>query len=234
MRGPRVVSSGGPRVLVVNGERSTTEAVVAALREEGFETCQATSGHAADAAIAEFLPDLIVLDVMLPDLDGLEIARRLRNARRTTPIIFLTAKDSTQAKLAGLAVGDDYVTQPFSVAELVARVYAVLRRTRGNEGALLRFEDIVLDEETHQVWRAGEPVNLTPTEFNLLRVFMLNPRRVLSKRQIMDVLWQCDLGGRPNLVETYVCYLRRKLDPLGPPLIQTIRLVGYALRKPEP
>jgi two-component system, OmpR family, response regulator len=233
----RVISSqtetGGLRVLVVDDEQSITDAVATALRYEGFETREAATGRLAEKAIDEFRPDLVVLDVMLPDLDGFSIARRLRDGRQRTPVIFLTAKDATEDKLAGLAVGDDYVTKPFSLAEIVARVRAVLRRTREDEDEILRFADLTLNEETREVWRSEETVELTRTEFDLLRFLMLNPRRVLTKRQILDNVWHYDFGGDANVVETYVSYLRKKLDRLGPPLIRTIRLVGYALREPE-
>ncbi len=219
-------------MLVVDDEPSITDAVATALRYEGFETRETATGRAAEKEIDEFRPDLIVLDVMLPDLDGFAIAARLKEGRHRIPVIFLTAKDATEDKVAGLSIGDDYVTKPFSLAEIVARVRAVLRRTRGDEEDVLHFADLVLNEETHEVWRADQPVELTATEFNLLRFFMLNPRRVLSKRQILDNVWHYDFGGDPNVVETYVSYLRKKLDRLGPPLIQTIRLVGYALREP--
>ncbi len=232
MSEPRVELRGPGRVLVEDDEAAITDAVATALRYEGFDTREAESGRGAERAIDEFRPDLVLLDVMLPDIDGFEIARRLRDGRQRTPVIFLTAKDAAEDKLAGLAIGDDYVTKPFSLAEVVARVRAVLRRTRGEEEGVLRFDDLVLNEETREVWRGGEPIELTPTEFNLLRFFMLNPRRVLSKRQILDNVWHYDFGGDPNVVETYVSYLRKKLDRLGPPLIQTIRLVGYALRAP--
>jgi two-component system OmpR family response regulator len=222
------------RVLVVDDEQSITDAVATALRYEGFETREAATGRIAEKAIDEFRPDLVVLDVMLPDLDGFAIARRLRDGRQRTPVIFLTAKDATEDKLEGLAVGDDYVTKPFSLAEMVARVRAVLRRTRAEDDEeVLRFADLTLNEETREVWRSEEPVELTRTEFDLLRFFMLNPRRVLTKRQILDNVWHYDFGGDPNVVETYVSYLRKKLDRVGPPLIRTIRLVGYALREPE-
>ena len=233
MSEPRVELPGPGRVLVVDDESAITDAVATALRYEGFDTLEAASGRGAVQAIDEFRPDLVLLDVMLPDIDGFEIARRLRDGRQRTPVIFLTAKDAAEDKLAGLAIGDDYVTKPFSLAEVVARVRAVLRRTRGEEEGVLRFADLVLNEETREVWRGGESIELTPTEFNLLRFFMLNPRRVLSKRQILDNVWHYDFGGDPNVVETYVSYLRKKLDRLGPPLIQTIRLVGYALRAPR-
>ena len=222
------------RVLVVDDEQSITDAVATALRYEGFETREAATGRIAEKAIDEFRPDLVVLDVMLPDLDGFAIARRLRDGPQRSPVIFLTAKDATEDKLEGLAVGDDYVTKPFSLAEMVARVRAVLRRTRAEDDEeVLRFADLTLNEETREVWRGDEPVELTRTEFDLLRFLMLNPRRVLTKRQILDNVWHYDFGGDPNVVETYVSYLRKKLDRLGPPLIRTIRLVGYALREPE-
>jgi two-component system, OmpR family, response regulator len=230
---PRIKTADTARVLVVDDEPSITDAVATALRYEGFDTLEVASGRAAERAIDEFRPDLVVLDIMLPDINGFEIARRLRDGRQRTPVIFLTAKDATEDKVAGLAIGDDYVTKPFSLAEFVARVRAVLRRTRGDEERVLRFADVVLNEETREVSRAEEPVELTPTEFNLLRFFMLNPRRVLSKRQILDNVWHYDFGGDPNVVETYVSYLRRKLDRLGPPLIQTMRLVGYTLRESD-
>lgn len=226
-------TDGPARVLVVDDEQSITDAVATALAYEGFETRQEATGRGAERAMDEFNPDLVVLDVMLPDLDGFAIARRLREGNHRTPVIFLTAKDAPEDKLAGLALGDDYVTKPFSLAEMVARVRNVLRRTRGEDEAdgRLTFADVVLDPDTREVWRAGAPVELTRTEFDLLRFFMLNPRRVLSKRQILDNVWHYDFGGDANVVETYVSYLRRKLDPLGGPLIQTVRLVGYALRE---
>jgi two-component system, OmpR family, response regulator len=170
---------------------------------------------------------------MLPDLDGLAVARRLRDRRVPVPVIFLSAKDATEDKIAGLALGDDYVTKPFSLAELVARVQTVLRRTQGDDGHVLRFADVQLDDDTRQVRRGDVPLDLTPTEFRLLRFLLQNPRRVLSKRQILDNVWNYDFGGDANVVETYVSYLRRKLDGAGPPLIHTVRLVGYVLREPD-
>jgi two-component system OmpR family response regulator len=229
---PPTGSAARQRILVVDDEPSITDAVATALRYEGFEAHEVASGREAERAIDEVDPDLIVLDVMLPDLDGLAIGRRLRDGGHRTPVIFLTAKDGHDDKLAGLAVGDDYVTKPFSLAELVARVRAVLRRTQGEDDGVLSFADVVMNEETREVTRGGVPVELTPTEFSLLRFFLLNPRRVLSKRQILNNVWHYDFGGDTNVLETYVSYLRRKLDPLGPPLIHTVRLVGYALREP--
>jgi two-component system OmpR family response regulator len=224
------------RVLVVDDERSIVDAVATALRYEGFQVEEAGTGREALKAAETQRPDLIVLDIMLPDLDGLEVTRRLRQDGLRVPVLFLTARDSTEDKVSGLTVGgDDYVTKPFSLAEVVARVRAILRRVRtsGDDESVLRFGDLVLDEETHEVWRAGKPVHLTATEFNLLRYFMLNPRRVLSKSQILDHVWQYDYDGGDNVVETYVSYLRKKIDRLGPPLIHTIRLVGYTLRQPS-
>ncbi len=223
------------QVLVVDDEPSIVDAVATALRYEGFDVREATTGRAALAAAQEDPPDLMVLDIMLPDLDGLEVTRRMRASGIRVPVLFLTARDSVEDKVTGLTVGgDDYVTKPFSLAEIVARTRAILRRTVGEADVdgRLRFADVVMDEDTHEVWRGETPVRLTATEFNLLRFFLLNPRRVLSKAQIVDHVWHYDFGGDPNVVETYVSYLRKKLDKFGPPLIHTIRLVGYALREP--
>jgi two-component system OmpR family response regulator len=223
------------RILVVDDEPSIVDALATALRYEGFDVHEEGTGRGALKAAASARPDLIVLDIMLPDLDGLEVTRRLRRDGLRTPVLFLTARDSTEDKVSGLTVGgDDYVTKPFSLAEVVARIRAILRRAGAGADAdsTLRFADVLLDEETHEVWRAGTPVHLTATEFNLLRYFMLNPRRVLSKAQILDHVWHYDFDGDDNVVETFVSYLRKKLDRLGPPLIHTIRLVGYSLRQP--
>jgi len=225
-----------PQILVVDDEASIVDAVATALRYEGFDVREAGTGRAALSAAQEDPPDLVVLDVMLPDLDGLEVTRRLRADGIRVPVLFLTARDSLEDKIAGLTVGgDDYVTKPFSLAEIVARTHAILRRTHGERDGdgQLKFADVVLDQDTHEVWRAGNPIRLTATEFNLLRFFLLNPRRVLSKSQILDHVWHYDFGGDANVVETYVSYLRKKLDQHGPPLIQTIRLVGYSLRESE-
>jgi two-component system OmpR family response regulator len=224
------------RILVVDDEPSIVDSVATSLRYEGFDVEQATNGRLALEAAQERTPDLIVLDVMLPDLDGLEVTRRLRSDGLQVPVLFLTARDALEDKVAGLTVGgDDYVTKPFALVEVIARVHAILRRSgvESEEEGILRFSDLELDENAHEVTRAGQPIRLTATEFNLLRYFMLNPRRVLSKAQILDHVWHYDFGGDGNVVETYVSYLRKKTNRLGPPLIHTIRLVGYSLREDE-
>jgi len=219
------------RILVVDDEPSLVDAVATALRYEGYTVEEATSGREALAAVARQEPDLVVLDWMLPDIEGIEVGRRLRERGFKTAIVFLTAKDATENKVEALrAGGDDYVTKPFSLAEIVARIQAILRRTAGDlPGDTLHFADLVLDESRHEVRRANTLIELTATEFALLRFFMLNPRRVLSKGQILQNVWHYDFGGNANVVETYVSYLRRKLDAAGPPLIRTIRQAGYML-----
>jgi two-component system OmpR family response regulator len=225
------------RILVVDDEPSIVDAVATSLRYEGFEVEEATTGRSALAAAQERPHDLIILDVMLPDLDGLEVTRRLRADGVRVPVLFLTARDALEDKIAGLTVGgDDYVTKPFALAEIVARARAILRRVGAGEGdtGVLSFADVEMDEAAHEVRRGGHPIQLTATEFNLLRFFLLNPRQVLSKAQILDHVWHYDFGGDANVVETYVSYLRKKLERHGPPLIHTIRLVGYTLREPAP
>ncbi len=224
------------RILVVDDEPSITDAVATSLRYEGFAVDVATTGRTALTSAQERPPDLIVLDVMLPDLDGLEVTRRLRADGIGVPVLFLTARDAVEDKVAGLTIGgDDYVTKPFALAEIIARVRVILRRTGGGDAddGILRVGDLEMDEGAHVVTRNGREVQLTATEFNLLRFFMLNPRQVLSKAQILDHVWHYDFGGDANVVETYVSYLRKKLESEGPPLIHTVRLVGYALRVPE-
>jgi len=224
------------RILVVDDESNITDLVATALRYEGYHVETAGSGRTAISTAASFGPDLIVLDVMLPDLDGFEVVRRLGNGGSRVPVLFLTARDATEDKIRGLtAGGDDYVTKPFSLAELVARVQAVLRRAgpHANRTARLEFADLELDDDTREVWRAQHSIELTATEFKLLRYLMLNPRRVLSKAQILDHVWNYDFGGDANVVETYISYLRKKIDALGPPLIHTIRSAGYSLRLPK-
>jgi len=225
----------GPKILVVDDEPSIVDAVSTALRYEGFEVREEATGRGAIAAVVEFDPDLVVLDWMLPDLEGIEVGRRLRERGYKTAILFLTAKDAVENKVEALrAGGDDYVTKPFSLAEVVARVQAILRRT-GSElpGDVLRFADVTLDEARHEVYRGETRVDLTATEFSLLRFFLMNPRRVLSKGQILQNVWKYDFGGNSNVVETYVSYLRKKLDAHGPPLIRTIRQAGYMLETEE-
>jgi two-component system OmpR family response regulator len=219
------------RVLVVDDEASIVDAVSTALRYEGFEVEEASTGREALAVAERFEPDLIVLDWMLPDIEGIEVGRRLRAQGSRTAILFLTAKDGVESKVAALrAGGDDYVTKPFSLAEIVARTEAILRRTAGAlPGDVLRFADLVLDETRHEVFRGEALISLTATEFSLLRYFLLNPRRVLSKSQILQNVWRYDFGGNTNVVETYVSYLRRKLDATGPSLIKTVRQAGYML-----
>ena len=218
-------------ILVVDDEPSIVDAVATALRYEGFEVDEAVNGRDALNTVTQREPDLIVLDWMLPDLDGIEVGRRLRSQGFKCAILFLTAKDSTENKVEALrAGGDDYVTKPFSLAEIVARVQAILRRTGGAlPGDVLRYADLVLDEQRHEVFRGDTQIDLTGTEFSLLRYFLLNPRRVLSKWQILQNVWRYDFGGNSNVVETYVSYLRKKLDSAGPPLIRTVRQAGYML-----
>jgi two-component system, OmpR family, response regulator len=224
-------ANGNGRILVVDDEPSIVDAVATALRYEGFEVREEGTGRGAISAVADFEPDLVVLDWMLPDLDGVAVGRRLRERGFKTAILFLTAKDAVENKVEALrAGGDDYVTKPFSLAEVVARVHAILRRT-GSElpGDVLRYADLTLDEARHEVFRGDTSIALTATEFSLLRFFMLNPQRVLSKGQILQNVWRYDFGGNSNVVETYVSYLRRKLDAVGPPLIKTVRQAGYML-----
>ena len=226
----------GSRILVVDDEHSIVDAVSTALRYEGFDVAQATTGREALAAAQESAFELILLDVMLPDLDGYEVAGRLRADGVATPILFLTARTGLEDKARAFELGaDDYVTKPFSLAEIVMRVRAILRRAGGADSASasgdeLRFADLVMDSAAHRVWRAGIEVPLTATEFRLLRFFLLNPERVVSKAQILDHVWHYDFDGDSNVLETYVSYLRRKLNEVGPPLIHTVRLVGYVLR----
>ena len=225
------MSANEHRILVVDDEPSIVDAVATAFRYEGYQVEEAGTGRQALDAAMSFEPDLIVLDWMLPDIDGIEVGRRLRARGFKTAVLFLTAKDATENKVDALrAGGDDYVTKPFSLAEVVARTQAILRRTRGAlPGDVLRFADLVLDEARHEVFRGGDKIHLTATEFALLRFFLLNPRRVLSKGQILQNVWRYDFGGNSNVVETYVSYLRKKLDAAGPPLIRTVRQAGYML-----
>ena len=224
------------RLLVVDDEPNIVELLSASLRFAGFEVETAAGGLEAVETARTYRPDLLVLDVMMPGLDGFGVVRRLRQEGVRTPVVFLTAKDATEDKVQGLTLGgDDYVTKPFSLEEVVARIRAVLRRVSTSPQAAthLSFADIELDEDTHEVWKAQELVPLSPTEFKLLRYFMQNPGRVLSKAQILDHVWNYDFGGDANVVESYVSYLRRKVDTTEPRLLHTLRGVGYVLRLPR-
>ena len=232
-------ATGQPRVLVVDDEEHITELVSMGLTYNGFEVERVATGRSALDAVERKTPDLIVLDVMLPDLDGFEVARRLRQAEGAgtrVPVIFLTARDTTQDKIAGLRLGsDDYVTKPFSIEELIERVKAVLRRSAGKGPGEHRlvYADLELDEDTRDVWRAGKLVELTPTEYKLLRYLLANARRVLTRDQILEKVWDYTFAGNASVLETYVSYLRHKIDAVDPPLIHTVRGVGYSLRLPR-
>jgi two-component system OmpR family response regulator len=220
------------RVLVVDDEPAIRELVQTVLRYEGFEVAVAGDGRTALSELDRFRPDLVVLDVMLPDLDGFGVQQRLVERGHRIPVVFLTARDAVEDRVRGLTLGgDDYLTKPFSLDELVARIRAVLRRTQaaGPAGRLV-VDDLTLDEESHEVHRGDQSIDLTPTEFKLLRFLMRNPRRVLSKAQILDHVWEYDFGGDGNIVETYISYLRRKVDLGHSPLIHTVRGVGYSIR----
>ena len=223
------------RALVVDDESSISDLVSIALKYEKFEVRTASSGRDAVAAAKDFDPDVIVLDIMLPDFDGIEVMERIRSEQKDIPVLFLTAKDDVKDRIAGLtAGGDDYVTKPFSIEELVARIRGIVRRTlvatTSHEDPEIRVDDLVLNEETYEVFRGDVRVELTATEFELLRYLMRNPKRVLSKAQILDRVWSYDFGGRSSIVEIYISYLRKKIDTLGPALIHTVRGVGYVIR----
>jgi two-component system OmpR family response regulator len=225
-----------PHLLVVEDEPNIRELLATSLRFAGFQVEVAGDGATALDIVHRLEPDLIVLDVMLPDIDGFEVASRLRAAERHQPILFLTARDSLDDKIKGLTVGgDDYVTKPFSLEEVIARIRVILRRTQDVPFAesVLRFADLELDDEGHEVRRAGRSIDVSPTEFKLLRYLMLNPNRVLSKAQILDHVWDYDFRGEMGIVESYISYLRRKIDTEGlPTLIHTKRGFGYVLRLP--
>ena len=234
---PRLSRADGTpiRAVVVDDEDSLTDLLSMALRYEGWDVRLAGDGQKALAVIREFRPDVIVLDVMLPDIDGLAVLSRLRADGIQTPILFLTAKDSVDDRVAGLTVGgDDYVTKPFSLEELVARLRALIRRSTlavaDAVDSVLTIGDLTLDEDSYEVHRAGVPIELTATEFELLRFLMRNPRRVLSRAQILDRVWSYDFGGRSSVVEIYISYLRKKVDSLGPAMIHTVRGFGYVLK----
>ena len=226
------------RVLVVDDEDSITDLISTVLRYEGFDVRTAESGRTAVKVARDFAPDLVVLDVMLPDLDGFEVYRRLAERPDRLPVLFLTARDTTEDRVHGLTLGaDDYMGKPFSLEELVARVRAVLRRTRGSKPnqTVLSFSDLELDEDAREVRRGGQRIELTPTEFNLLHYLLANAGRVVSKAQILDHVWRYDFGGDASVVETYISYLRKKIDAGEgtTPLIQTVRGFGYAIRDPR-
>jgi two-component system, OmpR family, response regulator len=228
-------ADGNPiNVLVVDDEAVLAEMVSMALRYEGWNIATASDGSAAIAAARAQRPDVVVLDVMLPDMSGLDVLHKLREEHPQLPVLLLTAKDAVEDRIAGLtAGGDDYVTKPFSIEEVVLRLRALLRRTgvtTVDSGAQLVVGDLVLDEDSHEVTRAGEPISLTSTEFELLRFMMRNSKRVLSKAQILDRVWSYDFGGRSNIVELYISYLRKKIDSGREPMIHTLRGAGYVLK----
>ena len=226
------------RVLVVDDEPNLTDLLSMALRYEGFQVRTAATGNSAVRLAREFRPNAVVLDVMLPDLDGLEVLRRLRGHTPDVPVLFLTARDAVEDRIAGLtAGGDDYVTKPFSLEEVIARLRGLLRRAgvaaSARDESVLTVGDLTLDEDSHEVRRAGAAIALTATEFELLRFFMRNPRRVLSKAQILDRVWNYAFGGQANVVELYISYLRKKIDAGREPMIHTLRGAGYVLKPAE-
>ncbi len=228
------------RLLVVDDEPNIRELLSVSLRFAGFDVATARDGVDALNTARTFDPDLVVLDVMMPGLDGFAVAETLRGRGDRVPILFLTAKDATEDRVQGLTLGgDDYVTKPFSLEEVVARIRSILRRTAGAPtpatapASRLAFADLLLDDDTHEVWKGDRLVELSPTEFNLLRYFLQNPGRVLSKSQILQTVWNYDFGGDGNVVESYVSYLRRKIDTSEPRLLHTVRGVGYVLREPR-
>ncbi|GAA3767852.1 response regulator transcription factor [Micromonospora maritima] len=225
-------------MLVVDDEENIRALLSATLRLVEFDVRVAGGGHEALALAEEFDPDLVVLDVMLPDLDGFQVARRLRGTGAGVPVLFLTARGTVEDRISGLTVGaDDYVTKPFSLEEVVLRIRAILRRSRADDApapdGVLRYADLELDEDAHEVRRGGRVVELSPTEFNLLRYLMVNAGRVVSKAQILDRVWNYDFGGDGRIVESYIYYLRKKIDVQAPPLVHTVRGVGYTLRVPR-
>ena len=222
------------RVLVVDDEANIAELISMAVRYEGWQPTVAGSGSRAVSVAKDLRPDAVVLDVMLPDFDGMEVLRRMRSQLPDVPVLFLTARDSVEDRVAGLtAGGDDYVTKPFSLEEVIARLRGLMRRagaTDQRESSVLTVGDLTLDEDSHEVFRDGEEIRLTATEFELLRFLMRNPRRVLSKPQILDRVWNYDFGGQANVVELYVSYLRKKIDAGRAPMIHTMRGAGYVLK----
>lgn len=232
-------ADGSPiRVLVVDDEASLTDLLQMALRYEGWEIKTAADGSSALSTARDFRPDAIVLDIMLPDIDGLQVLQRLRADGNDVPVLFLTAKDALDDRIAGLtAGGDDYVTKPFSLEEVVARLRGLIRRSTmtvdANESPVLVVGDLELDEDSHEVRRSGRLIELTATEFELLRYLMRNPRRVVSKSQILDRVWDYDFGGKSSVVEIYISYLRKKIDAEGAPMLHTVRGAGYMIKPAE-
>lgn len=238
MTTPLLATPTRPKLLVVDDEPNILELLSASLRFAGFEVAAAADGRQALALAASFVPDLVVLDVMMPGLDGFEVARRLRTEQARTPVLFLTARDATQDKITGLTIGgDDYVTKPFSLEEVIARIRGILRRTLDGQdepvSGRLAFGDIEMDEDSYEVRKVGRHVDLSATEFKLLRYFLRNTGRVLSKTQILDHVWSYDFGGDANIVETYISHLRRKVDTTEPRMLHTMRGMGYVLRMPR-
>ncbi|MEA2212182.1 MAG: two-component system, OmpR family, response regulator [Solirubrobacteraceae bacterium] len=224
------------RVLVADDEPNIVDVIAMALRHNGFGVEAAGTGTEALDQVRRWRPHVLVLDVMLPDMEGFEVARRLAAEHSGVPILFLSARDSTADRVRGLTTGgDDYVTKPFSLEELIARLRNILRRTGAfaESSRHLRFADLELDEDTFEVFRGGRPIELTATEFRLLRYLMLNPRRVLTRDQLLNHVWSYDFGGDARVLETYISYLRKKVDGGGPPLLRTVRGVGYGLRLPK-
>ena len=224
------------KILVVDDEPNIAELLSAALSFEGYQVGVAATGAEALEQVRTFRPNLVMLDVMLPDFDGTEVCKRLRNQGEQMPIVFLSARDTVQDKVEGLSMGDDYVTKPFSIDELMARVGAILRRAgevAAADTSILQFADLTMNVDTHEVWRDEHPIDLSATEFNLLRYLLENARRVISKSELLDNVWGFEFQGDPNIVETYISYLRKKMDASEPALIHTIRRVGYTLRLPR-
>ena len=229
------IDGAGARVLIVDDDPRISELLVTTLRFAGFDPLAAGAGGAALAQMSDFDPQVVILDVMLPDIDGFEVARELRRHGHRAPVLFLTARDGTDDKVTGLMLGgDDYVTKPFSVAEVIARVHVLLRRSRdgASDDNVLSYADLSMDEDTHQVRRAGQLIELSPTEYRLLQYLLINAGRVVSKAQILDRVWQYDFGGDAAVVEKFVSNLRRKVDIVEPPLLETVRGFGYVLRTP--
>ncbi|MBO1770446.1 response regulator transcription factor [Agrococcus sp. TF02-05] len=233
-RTPLVRPDGMPvRALVVDDEANLSELLRMALANDGWEARTAANGQEALNAVREFHPDIVVLDIMMPSIDGMEVLRRIRAAGNDVPVLFLTAKDAVEDRIAGIEEGgDDYVTKPFNLEEVIARLRRMARRhiAIADDDPRLRVGDLVLDEESYEVERAGTPVALTAKEFELLRFLMRNPRRVLSKAQILEGVWSYDFGGKSSIVEIYISYLRKKIDTLGEPMIHTVRGVGYTIK----